>query len=87
MDPMVRSWLFHSWLQDLEEKHKFSESYAILQGAFYNPEMAKKMLKKDNPDYESTDEDFEKASRMILEEDNKSVFKQKRKKRRLSKKE
>ena len=60
-------WMQESWLQDLEEKHEFQRAYSILTGAFSNAEMAKRMIKMDNPDFQMSDEDLEKVSQEIVQ--------------------
>ena len=53
--------MYNSWLEDLQEKHKTYKDYALFLGAFSNWEMANKISKKDNPDFQSSDEEFEAA--------------------------
>lgn len=55
----------------MEEKNEFARSYSILQGSFTNPELAHKMIKSENPDFESSDEDFDKLSNEMLERNKK----------------
>jgi hypothetical protein len=57
LSPVKRLWMYESWCQDLEDKNEFAKSFSIFLGSFSNPEAAQKMLKKDNPDYSSTDDD------------------------------
>lgn len=86
LDPIVRLYMYESWYVDLEDKNEFAKSYAILQGSFANPEMARKMVKLDNPDFESSDEDFDKVSKSIVEKNRqelKEAPKLKRRKRKL----
>ncbi len=72
-------WMYESWCRDLEEKNEFAKSYTILQGSFVNPEMARKMIDRENPDFETSDEDFEKLSQQIIEQNRKLIRKRKRK--------
>ena len=60
--------MFESWYADQEEQHEFAKNYAILGGSFTNPDAAKKMLKADNPDFESDDENYEEVSRQMIQE-------------------
>lgn len=86
LDPILRLYMYESWYADLEDKNEFAKSYAILQGSFANPEMARKMVKLDNPDFESSDEDFDKVSKSIIEKNRqelKEASKLKRRKRKL----
>ena len=82
LDPVLKLLMYESWRKDQEEENEFARSYAILQGSFANPEMAKKMIKAENPEFESSDEDFEKVSNQMLEnnkqEDSKTIKKRKR---------
>jgi len=71
LDPILHLWMYQSWIKDLEEKNEFARSYAILGGSFVNPDMAKQMIKHDNPDHEVSDADFEKISKEILENNEK----------------
>jgi hypothetical protein len=71
LDPVLKLWLYESWCRDLEEQNEFARSYAILQGSFTNPDLAHKMIKSENPDFETSDEDFEKVSQQIIEQNKK----------------
>jgi hypothetical protein len=79
IDPVMWLWMYESWCRDVEEKNEFAKSYAILQGSFVNPDMARKMIKSENPDFESTDEDYEKLSRQMIEDNRKTLRRRKRK--------
>jgi hypothetical protein len=61
-----RLWMYESWCQDLEDKNEFAKSFSIFLGCFSNIEAAQQMLKRDQPDYGSTDRDFEESTRMVL---------------------
>lgn len=67
MNPFEKLWLYESWINELEERNKFDKSLAILTGGFYNPEMARKMMKEENPDYSLSDEEFEESWRIVQE--------------------
>ncbi len=84
MDPLMKLWLYESWVQDLEDKHEFAKGYSILQGSFTNPQMARDMVRKQNPEHMSSDKDFEESMRMVLEdrEKSKSINGKKRRRRR-----
>lgn len=78
--------MYESWYADLEDKNEFARNYSILQGSFANPEMARKMVKLENPDFESSDEDYEKLSKSMIEKNRKeqdTLPKLKRRKRKL----
>jgi Glu-tRNA(Gln) amidotransferase subunit E-like FAD-binding protein len=70
--------MYESWLSDFEEQNEFARSYAILQGSFANPEMAQKMIKSENPVFESSEEDFERTTQEMLEKNRKSIKKRHR---------
>lgn len=82
MDPMVRLWLYESWCRDLQEKNEFARDYSILIGSFTNSEMARQMIKRENPDFESSPEDFEKSTQMVLADREKQTAEEKKKRRR-----
>ena len=65
---MEKLWLFESWFHEQEVQIERMKNQAILTGGFHNPEMANRMIKKDNPDFASTDEDFEDATRYVREQ-------------------
>lgn len=65
--------MFEHWLRDQEQEYESLRGQSILIGSFTNPEMAQKMIKVDNPDFASTDEDFEKSAQMVLEDRNKTI--------------
>jgi len=84
----MRLWLYESWRKDVSENYDLAKHQAIIQGSFVNPEMAKKMIESETPNYESSDENFEEVSKYILESentDNKPKHKRKRKRKILSK--
>tara|TARA_Y100000310_G_scaffold332835_2_gene409162 strand:- start:61 stop:330 length:270 start_codon:yes stop_codon:yes gene_type:complete len=82
MDPLTKLLYYESFLADLEEKHDFARSYAIFTGSFTNMDMAQRIVSEENPDYESTEEDFAESTRMVLEGREKAIEKQKKKRRR-----
>ena len=64
LSPVKRLWMYESWCQDLEDKNEFAKSFSIFLGSFSNPEAAQQMLKRENPDYVSTD-DGESIKRVL----------------------
>jgi len=68
-----------SWIEDQNSKHKFARDYSVFLGSFSNPEAAKQINKRDDPDYALDDEEFEKSwERVIADRDkvlNKDVNK------------
>lgn len=61
--------MYQSWLRDKEEKHEEYKNYLVFLGAFHNQEMAQKIIKNDNPDYVSNEDDFEKATETVVKID------------------
>ena len=78
----MRLLYFESFRQDLEERHEFERNYAIFAGSFHNMDMAQRLVSEENPDFESTEDDFAESTRMVLEGREKAFKKQKRKRRR-----
>jgi len=60
-----------NWLQDQAEKHEFATDYSIFLGSFSNSEAAQNMMSKRNPKFQSSDEDFDKATERVLAERSK----------------
>jgi hypothetical protein len=58
--------LYKSWEYNQEIELEKLRNQAILIGSFFNPEMAKKMIKNENPDYSSSD--FDTTTNLIHEE-------------------
>lgn len=57
------------------------KSIAILTGSFSNPEAANKMIKDQNPDFASSDEDFEKSIQMVVDSENAAALPKRRRRR------
>jgi hypothetical protein len=84
MEPMMRAWMFHNWLEDFSDEHKMLENQAYLIGSFINPELVKKLLGVGADTYTSSDKEFEELSKRIREqgkEQDKSLKKRKRKRK------
>lgn len=83
--PVKWLWMYRSWLEDLIEKHKFAKDYSTLIGSFSNLEMAQSMVSAENPDYASSEEDFDKSIDMVksssVEQRKKSLHRRKRRRR------
>lgn len=58
--------MYKSWEYSQELELEKLRNQAILIGSFFNPEMAKKMIKNENPDYSSSD--FDTTTDLIHEE-------------------
>lgn len=65
IDPITWLLMYQHWLADMEEEHKFARQYAILTGAFSNYEMAQNMYDAENPDYKSSDKDFDESTKLV----------------------
>ena len=75
--PVKWLWMYQSWLQDLEDKHKFAKDYTILSGSFVNYEMAQKMLDPQNR-HESTSTDLDRSMEMVREAPEKPLHRRRR---------
>lgn len=81
-DPLLISYLYEHWVNEQKYDYELYRSLAILVGSFTNSDAAQKMIKDENPDFESSEEDFEESTR-IVEEDVKKEQKLKRRSRRV----
>ncbi len=85
MDPVQRSWMFNSWIEDRKENIEFQKNHAYLIGGFANPAMLSKILDKDNNTIESSDEAFEKSLEIVKSSrkntENKTSLKRRRHKK------
>lgn len=79
--PLLRIMMFEHWCKDKEETFEMARSQSILIGSFTNPSAAKDMLKSENPDFASSDEDFE-HSLQLIDESKKQENQKKRKRQR-----
>lgn len=80
MDPIMKIYMFHHWLEDANENVELFKNHGYLIGSFINPEAVKQLIGGNN--VSSSDEDFEATSRMIAEEAKKDNLDNKRKRRR-----
>lgn len=83
VDPWVYLWLYYSFEQDREDNQKFTRSMAIFQGSFYNPEMARDIIRSETPTAEMDDEQFDAVSEYILTEHKKEESKLKKRQRKI----
>lgn len=81
IDPILKIYMYEHWCKDKEEAFEMARSQSILIGSFSNPAAAKDMLKTENPDFQSSDEDFERSLQLI--EESKKQIKRKRQKRKV----
>jgi hypothetical protein len=87
LDPIVYRYMYEHWCRDQEEKQELIRMGAILSGSFVNPQAARDMVKAENPEYQSSEEDFAKSLEMVKEHNNNLDEKIPRRRRRLLKKE
>lgn len=83
MSPIKKLWMYESWRADLADQHEFARSYSIFTGSFYNMELAQRLISAENPDYKSTEEDFEQTVRMVEESFKKPKQVKRRRRRRV----
>jgi hypothetical protein len=85
INPYLKVWLYESWLHDKELELEKLRDQAIFIGSFFNPEMAYKLMKNEEPDFQSTD--IDESNRMvrekILEAEREKRKNKKRKKRKV----
>jgi len=82
MDPIMRAWMFHNWIEDFYDEHKTLENQGYLIGSFINPELVQRVLGKDSETFVSSDKEFDELSKRIREQNDtqdKSLKKRKRK--------
>jgi len=77
MDPMMKAWMFYSWVEDYNDEFKLLENQGYLIGSFTNPEAVKKMIGRDGDKRVSSEAEFDETSRMIREQTLKDHKKQK----------
>lgn len=83
INPYLKVWLYESWLHDKQLETERLRNQAILIGSFFNPEMAQKMVKSENPDFESTD--LDETSKTVRDQiiDSEKKGRKRRKKRKV----
>lgn len=84
MNPVMRAWMFHNWIEDFHDEYKVLENQSYLIGSFINPELVKRILGKDGREFESDDtayEDLLKQIRQKNELEDKSLKKRQRKRK------
>jgi|SRR5271165_7194227 len=82
MDPVMKAWMFYNWIEDFGDENKMLENQAMLIGSFTNPELVQKMLGHGVTKSVSSDEEFEKISKLIMEEDEQFEKEQKQTRKR-----
>ncbi len=66
MDPVMKMWMFNSWVEDTNENVELFKQHGYLIGSFINPEAAKH-LNGDNG-YSTSEEDFDATTQMIRDD-------------------
>lgn len=88
MDPLHRHFMFESWIEDRRERQEEAKTLALLIGAFIDPEKAKRMANAEANTFVSDDEEFDKFSHEMLEnnrrEDLEKAHKSRRGRRRIA---
>lgn len=69
MDPMMKMYMFHHWLEDINDDVELFKHHGYLVGSFINPEAVKQMTSGDT--YSTTDEEFEQTWQTVVEANKK----------------
>lgn len=72
MDPVLKRWLFESWIADKKDQAELAKNHAYLLASFDHPEAVKQMLGEGNV-HVSSEEDFEESTRMVREINKKAM--------------
>lgn len=67
LDPLQRHFMFEQWLEDKWEKQEHYRAQALLIGAFIDPEKVKRIHDAEANTFVSDDEEFDRVSREMLE--------------------
>jgi hypothetical protein len=65
MDPVMKAWMFYSWIEDYNDEFKLLENQGYLIGSFINPEAVKRMMGSET--HASDDTEFEETLKQIRE--------------------
>lgn len=63
MDPVMKMWMFNSWLEDSNENVELFKHHGYLIGSFINPEAAKQLNGSNS--YSVSEEEFEETTKMV----------------------
>lgn len=77
--------LYQGWIQRKSDEFDLLKSIGILIGSFTNPQAAKEMLRSENAEFKSSDEDFEKTIKMIEDDIEREKTEKHRRRRKLAK--
>ena len=70
---MVWLWMYLSWIEDQNQKHKFARDYSVFLGSFSNPEAAQKIHKADDPEYALSDDEMEQSWERVIADRDKVI--------------
>lgn len=70
IEPMQKLWLYEAWIAKEENDLERDKAFAIFQGSFSNPEMARKFYNKENPQFQSSDKEWEDSWKMVQADGN-----------------
>lgn len=63
MDPVMKIYMFHQWLEDINEQVELFKHHGYLIGSFTNPEAVQKLM--GDSSISSTDEEFDQAWEIV----------------------
>lgn len=66
IDPIIESWMYNSYVEDIREKMEYAREHGLLIGSFIDYDAVKKIIAVDNPDHMMTDEEFEQTTTELL---------------------
>jgi hypothetical protein len=64
MDPLLKVWMYQSWIEDKKETIDIVKNHAYLLGSFSNPEAVKQIMNEGNK-IVSSEEDFEESLSIV----------------------
>jgi hypothetical protein len=67
MDSWERLWWYNCWVDEINQENERSRMASILTGSFFNPEAAKKMIGKLNPEISLSEEEEERQAKELHE--------------------
>ncbi len=66
MDPMMKAWMFHNWIEDYSDEYKLLENQGYMIGSFIDPEAVRKMLGVGAKQHASTTEESDDLMKRIV---------------------
>jgi len=67
MDPVMKAWMFYSWIEDYNDEFKLLENQGYLIGSFINPEAVKRAMGNGMEVHASDEKEFEDTLKKIRE--------------------